>query len=149
MPPVTCTRCFAVFEATNARPGLAPFCPACAARAPSAELPLGPASGTASRRIRRRKGRRALVATAAIVLLAGAAAAAVVLRGRTPPVAPEPTAVELQVAAWREAELVSAVQRPDGAAADASAARGWEALAADEPARAADALRAFRTAIAL
>ncbi len=42
-----------------------------------------------------------------------------------------------------------AAQRPDMAAAEAAAAEGWAALAADDPGREAAALRTFRAAIAL
>jgi hypothetical protein len=147
MPQVTCSRCFAVFEAEHGRPGFAPLCPACAARAPAAELPGAPATG--SYRVRRRRRRRGLLAGGVAVVVAGAAGAALVLRKPPPPPPPEPTAVELRVAEWREAGLVPAMPAPDPAGAEARAAEGWAALAADDPARAAAALRSFRLAIAL
>jgi hypothetical protein len=150
MPQVTCSRCFAVFEAERGRPGLAPLCPACAARAPAAELPAAPGAGTGSRRIRRRGGRtKALLAVLASMAIAAGAAAVVLLRKPAPPPAPEPTVVELRVAGWREAGLVPSEQPPDARAADAAEAQGRAALEADDPRRAAEALRAFRAAIAL
>lgn len=42
MPAVTCTRCFSVFDAQAALPGVAPLCSACASRA-RAWLPAEPA----------------------------------------------------------------------------------------------------------
>ncbi|HET8542270.1 MAG TPA: hypothetical protein VFL83_20515 [Anaeromyxobacter sp.] len=149
MPQVTCSRCFAVFEAERGRPGLAPLCPACAARAPAAELPAAPSAGTGWRRVRRRRRRGLAVAGAALAGIAGVAAAALVLRGPGPEPAPQPTAVERRVAEWRLAGLVPTAPSHDPAAAAARAADGWAALAADEPRWAAGALRAFREAIAL
>lgn len=158
MPQVTCSRCFAVFDAEHGRPGVAPLCPACAARAPAAgfpapaargpaDLPAARASGARRGRPRRRRG--GLLAGAAVVAAAGAVAAALALRRPPPPAPPEPTSVELRVAEWRQAGLLPGPAAPDPAAAAARTAEGWAALAADEPPSTAAALRAFREAIAL
>jgi tetratricopeptide (TPR) repeat protein len=150
MARVTCTRCFAVFEADDARPGSAPLCPDCAPRAPAsarfANLPA--AGGRAPARRARRP--RLLAGVTALVVLAGAAAA-VLLARRPGPVAPAaPRIVDLRVEEWRSAGLLPAAAAvPDPARARLRAAQGFEALAADTPARTAEALQAFREAIAL
>jgi len=150
MPQVTCSRCFAVFEADDGRPGAAPLCPACAPRGPSPSPALPPAPAVASRPLRRRRKRSAaVVGVAAAVAVLGGVAAVVLLRPAPPPAAPEPTTVEVRVEEWRAAGLVPAVAALDPAGAAARAAEGWAALAADLPARTAEALRAFREAIAL
>lgn len=146
MPQVSCTRCFAVFEAEHGRPGLAPLCPACAPRAPAPALPAAPTTG--AHRIRRRRRRRGALAAVAAIGAAAAAGVALLLREPAPPPPPEPTPIELQVAGWREAGLAPAAP-VDPSAAGVRAAEGWAALAADDPERTAAALRAFRAAIAL
>ncbi len=149
MAPVTCARCFAVFEADDARPGFAPLCTDCAPRAPAAALPAGPAS--VRRRSRRPVARRLAVVfgvlAAALAVAAGMRLAPGLLRG-PPPAPPPPSVVESRVDDWRAAGLVPAA-RPDQTRAAARAAQGWSALAADLPERTAAALQAFREAIAL
>lgn len=152
MPQVTCSRCFAVFEAEGARPGTAPLCPSCAQRAPRA--PHAPAAGVASPRPRARRGRprpvagRLALLAGAVVVLAGATVLVVRARAPAAEAPPPPTFVEQRVEAWRAAGLVPGAA-PDPARAEALVDAGFAALAADLPSRAAGALAAFREAIAL
>ncbi len=97
-----------------------------------------------------RMPRRRLVAAVAAVLAAAVAAIVFALghRSERPP-PPAPSAVELRVEAWRAAGLLGPAAAHDPAAAAARVRAGWEALSADKPARAREALRAFREAISL
>jgi len=150
MAQLSCSRCFAVFEADDARPGAAPLCPGCAQRAPaSARLPIAPLGG--GRRARRgRPARRAGVAVAVVVAIAAAAGAAVlVLRRAPPPAGSALSAIELRVAEWRAAGLLPPGRTRDAALAAARLDAGAAALAADLPPRTDQALRAFREALAL
>ena len=152
MTQVTCSRCFAVFEAEDGSPGAAPLCPACARRTPAAVRPaIAPLEGGrhARRRAPRRRGRAVALVLGGLAALGLAAVAVAWLRRPRAEVAPAPSAVELRVAEWRTAGLLppNGVQDPALAAARVDA--GNAALAADLPARTAEALRAFREAIAL
>jgi Flp pilus assembly protein TadD len=86
---------------------------------------------------------------AAVAAGAVAAIVFVALRGSEAPAPPAPTAVELRVEAWRAAGLLGPAGPPDPAAAEARVRAGWDALSADHPVRAREALLAFREAIAL
>jgi tetratricopeptide (TPR) repeat protein len=150
MAPVTCSRCFAVFEAEDGSPGAAPLCPACASRAPgSARLPIAPIGARTTRRARSGKGwLRAALAVA--VLAAAAGGVALVLRRRAPPTeAPPPTVVERLVEEWRVAGLLGPTPIRDASLAAARVDAGQAALAADLPPRTTEALGAFREALAL
>lgn len=151
MAQVTCTRCFSVFEADEGRAGSAPLCPACAPRAPRGAQAARPAAGTAFRTPARRGRRAGLAAAVAGLLGLGVAVAAFLLLRR--PEAPAPAAprvVDLRVEEWRAARLLPAAAGvPDPGRARLRAAQGFEALDADAPARTAEALQAFREAIAL
>ncbi len=152
MAQVACSRCFAVFDAGDARPGAAPLCPACAARArPGSSLPAATAAAAAAAPLRaarrRARGRGPAIAAGFVVLLA--LAAGVAFLRREPPPIPPPTAVEARIEAWREAGVLPAVQPRDAGLAAARLEAGAAALAADLPSRIADALRAFREALAL
>jgi tetratricopeptide (TPR) repeat protein len=146
MAQVSCSRCFAVFEAEVGRPGSAPLCPACAPRAPA---PAGPAARAAPSRASRRRSPRAALAVGIAVAALGGLAAALLLRPAPPPPPPEPTAIEVQVAEWRASGAVPAGAAPDPAGAAARVAEGRAALEADLPERTEEALRGFRAAIAL
>lgn len=148
MAQVTCSRCFAVFDAEEARPGTAPLCPSCGPRVPAPALRAAPVS--ARRSGGRRPGRRAGVVVVTALALALGGLAALALRARAPAAEapPAPTALELRVEAWRAAGLVPPGPR-DPLRADALVAAGRAALAADLPWRTAEALAAFREALAL
>lgn len=88
------------------------------------------------------------LALAAAAAVAAAIAAVLLLRRDAPPPAP-PSVLELRLEEWRAAGLVPAAPARDPALAAARIAAGHAALAADLPARTADALRAFREALAL
>jgi Tfp pilus assembly protein PilF len=89
------------------------------------------------------------LAAGALALLAGGAAAALLLSRREPPHPPPPSAVDARVEAWREAGLLPPPQPRDAALATARLREGAAAIAADLPARAAQALRLHREALAL
>lgn len=151
MPEIACTRCFAVFHGDGERPGAAPLCPACEARAPSAAKPprvppRRPPPPPQRGRSRRRAGR--WIAAALAVVSAGAAAAFLSLREEEPPPAP-PTALDVRLEEWRAARLVPPATVRDGALAAARVEAGTAALAADLPGRTAEALAAFREALSL
>jgi tetratricopeptide (TPR) repeat protein len=167
MGKVACSRCFSVFDDPAARPGAAPLCPACTARAPSRPSAAeGPAASTApvprradapagARRSpspgRPRAPRRSLaLAGAALAALAAAGGAVLVARLRAPPPPPArvATAAERVVERWREEGKLPAP--PPAGRSEVAAARraaGEAALAADLPARSAEALLAFREAL--
>lgn len=174
MAQVTCSRCFAVFEAEGLRPGQAPLCPACAPRrgipvpdspaltplrmpaltpAPGADRAAPPARPRRPAPVRapprRRRGRTA--AGVAVALLAAAGAAALLLsRARPPPVAPAPDPIAERAMLWKQQGLASAVApglNPK-AIADQRVTAGRQALAADLAERIPEALRAFRDALA-
>jgi tetratricopeptide (TPR) repeat protein len=150
MAAVTCSRCFAVFEAEDAAPGAAPLCPACAARGTAvAALPIAPI-GARTRR-RGRSGRRwARVAIAVAGVAALAAAGAWALRRASPsPEPPPPTVVEQVVAEWQTVHLLDPTPVHDASLAAARVDAGNAALAADLPRKIAEAMRAFREALAL
>jgi tetratricopeptide (TPR) repeat protein len=149
MALVTCSRCFAVFEAEEGAPGAAPLCPSCAGRsaAVAATLPIAPI-GERSRR-RGRPGRRVVPLVAALALLAAAVGAgAWALRRRAPAEVEEPTVVEQVVADWRVAGLLKPTAVRDASIAAARVDAGYAALAADLPTKTTEALRAFREALA-
>jgi tetratricopeptide (TPR) repeat protein len=85
----------------------------------------------------------------ALVALAGAAAVAFLRRAPAPAAPPAPNAVEARLESWREAGLLPAAPPPDAALAASRIEAGAAALAADLPARTAEALRTFREALAL
>jgi tetratricopeptide (TPR) repeat protein len=151
MTQVTCSRCFAVFEAEDGSPGAAPLCPACARRSPAAaRLPIAPLEGARKApraRAARRRGRLA-VAAAGVILVAGGAGWAL-LRRPAAESPSAPTVVDLRVAEWRSAGLLPAQAVRDPGLATARVDAGLAALAADLPARTTEALRAFREALAL
>jgi tetratricopeptide (TPR) repeat protein len=149
MPQVTCSRCFAVFESDDARPGTVPLCPACGPRAPGGARPTFPVAGARARSGRRRRSGAAVVAVVGAAAALAVVAALVLSRRREPPPPPAPRVVDVRVEEWRAARLLPASTVPDAARAEARAAAGFEALAADMPARTAAALQAFREAIAL
>jgi tetratricopeptide (TPR) repeat protein len=150
MAQVTCSRCFAVFDAPAARPGLAPLCPACAPRPAAARARVPAAAAPSPRRPRRSGGgRRVAIAVGAVALLAAGGATAALLWPREPPAPPPPSAVDARVEAWREAGLLPPAQPRDAAAAEARMTEAAAALAADLPGRTADALRLYREALAL
>jgi hypothetical protein len=76
VPPATCIRCYAVFNSEDARPGVAPVCPACAsalAVAPASHpLPAPPPA--------RRSLRPVLIGAGVVLALAAALALAVAVR---------------------------------------------------------------------
>ncbi len=148
MAQVSCSRCFAVFEAGGSTPGAAPLCAACAQRVPARPGPtMAPLEGRRAASPARR-GRRA--AWGVVVLAALAGAAALVRSALAPATAPAaPTVVERCVEEWRAAGLLQGVVVRDAAGAAARLEVGAAALAADLPARTADAVRAFREALAL
>ena len=148
MAQVTCSRCFAVFDAGDARPGFAPLCPACAARVPSGAPLAAPGPGKARPGARRRWGRNVAIAVAVAITAAGVAALLMRLRAAPAP-PPAPTPVEARVEAWREAGILPAALPRDPVLAAARVDAGTAALAADLPSRTAEALRAFREALAL
>ena len=148
MPPVTCSRCFKIFDGPEGRAGAAPVCPDCAAKVRAFVVPRAgaePATAPGSR------GRAAVwigLAAAVVVALAGLAWARWP-RGAGPTASPRGP-VEDRIQAWRDARLLPPAP-PRGAAAAharARAAAGREALRADLPARARAALEAFREALA-
>ncbi len=149
MPQVSCSRCFAVFDAEGGR-GAAPLCPTCAQRVPAtARLPIAPLGGRrrgGSARPARRVALGAAIAFAAVALAGGAA---LVLRRPAGPGLSAPTAVEARVEAWRAAGLLPAALPRDASLAAGRLDAGAAALAADLPARNAEAVRVFREAIAL
>ncbi len=149
MAQVTCSRCFAIFEAEDGSPGSAPLCPACARRTPApARLPIAPLEGARpGRRVRgsRRPLRTAVAAGVAVAVLA---AAFVVLRRPRKEIPPAPTVVELRVAEWRTAGLLPPTSIRDAGLAAARLDAGNAALAGDLPVRTAEALSAFREALA-
>ena len=144
MPPVTCSRCFTVFEAEA--PGTAPLCPRCAALLAPVEAIEPEASDEPPARRRRVRSPRRPAALAVAVAVA-AIAAGVVLRQRPRHPAPapsEPNPIADQAAQWRS----QGVAPPDGDAA-ALAAAGREALAADRSERTAEARLDFQRALAI
>jgi len=152
MAQFACSRCFTVFAAEDVRPGAAPLCAACAPRATAtATAPLRPASRATAPRSPRspRRGVARAIAAVAIVVLAAAGAAAFLLVRREPPPPPPPDAVEARLEAWREAGILPAARARDAGLAAARLEAGAAALAADLPVRTAEALRAFREALAL
>jgi hypothetical protein len=151
MAEVTCSRCFTVFEADDGSPGAAPLCPACASRAPApARLPAGPAGARQRRRAPRRWGRTLGLAAAAVAVLAAAGAAAWVLARRpSAERAPLQTPLDERIAEWRSTGLLPAGIAPEPGRAQVQLDAGARALAADLPPRTAEALRAYREAIAL
>ncbi len=150
MAQVSCSRCFAVFDADEVRPGAAPLCPACTQRAPAgARLPIAPLGG-GRRAHRGRPARRAALGLAvALAVVAAAGAAFFALRRATPTAPPAPSAIELRVEEWRAAGLLPRSLGRDPALAAARLDAGAAALAADLPPRTAEAVRAFREALAL
>src|SRR6266542_1058884 len=150
MAQFACSRCFTVFDAEDVRPGAAPLCAACAPRA-TATAPLRAASRATALRSPRspRRGVARAIAAVAIVVLAAAGAAAFLLVRREPPPPPPPDAVEARLEAWREAGILPAARARDAGLAAARLEAGAAALAADLPVRTAEALRAFREALAL
>jgi tetratricopeptide (TPR) repeat protein len=144
MPPVTCSRCFAVFEAEA--PGTAPLCPRCAALQAPVEAVEPEASDEPPARRRRARSPRWPAALAVAVAAAAIAAGAVFWqRPRHPAPAPsEPNPIADQAEQWRS----QGVAPPDGDAASVAAA-GREALAADRPERTAEARLAFQRALAI
>jgi tetratricopeptide (TPR) repeat protein len=153
MAEVTCSRCFTVFEGEDGSPGGAPLCPACARRSPApARLSTGGKAGprAARRRAPVRWG-RILALTAVVGAAAGGGGAALwyLARRPAPPARLPPTLVDEQVRAWVDAGLLPAAQAPDPGGAGVRLEAGARALAADLPARTAEALRAYREAIAL
>jgi cellulose synthase operon protein C len=151
MAQVTCSRCFAVFD--DGPPGLAPLCPACAARAPArARSPLPPAleRAGAGRPGPRRAGS---IAAAALALALTAAGGGVLARRAFAPAAPPPrlpTPAEEAAAGWLAAGVIPplppAAERPARAQALIEEAR--TALVEDRPDRTAAALGLFRAALA-
>jgi tetratricopeptide (TPR) repeat protein len=163
MAPVTCTRCFAVFEARPGRPGAAPLCEACAgvsavAPVPPAVPPSRPTAhpapvrpAAASPRVAPRRLLLAIGGGLAAVALLAAGGLALRAALRPPPAPPPPpSAAERAADAWRAAGLVPA--RPPPAERDVIAERhlgaARAALAADLPARDAEALDEARRALA-
>jgi tetratricopeptide (TPR) repeat protein len=175
MALVTCSRCFAVFEAEGLRPGQAPLCPDCGGARPAAREPapapaaeglveravelaverVAPAAPRPRRptptrpAVRRRRWPAALVVGA--IAIAAVAGAIFLLRGRrSTPVADADNPIVSQGREWRADGVASAV--PPGvnprAIADQRIAAGRAALASDLPERNAEALRAFRDALA-
>jgi tetratricopeptide (TPR) repeat protein len=154
MPSVTCTRCFAVFDSEDSRPGAAPLCPACAADARYAQPDLTPPEAGPGAYRFALPGRRLLVAAGVVALAAALGGAAFAARrwlatSLSDP-APAPAAAEQAVAAWRAAGLLPPaaplVERT--AVAAARVAAGRSALAADLPGRTAEAVQLFREAFA-
>jgi tetratricopeptide (TPR) repeat protein len=161
MGRLTCSRCFSVFDDPAARPGGAPLCPRCAARAPAQTSPAAPAAtATPPRPARRapsgatrpRRGARAVLAAgaaiAALAALGGGIALWLRLSAPAAPPPAAPTAAEEVVLRWR-AEGVVPAPAPAGRAEVAAARRaaGEAALAADLPGRTAEAAQAFREAL--
>ncbi|HEY6100298.1 MAG TPA: hypothetical protein VIW03_12755, partial [Anaeromyxobacter sp.] len=148
MAQVTCTRCFAVFESDDARPGVVPLCPDCAPRAPGGTRPSFPAAQ--ARAPSARRGRGVLLGLGALGAAAAVLALVLFLVRRQAPAAPRaPRAVDLRVEEWRSAGLLPATAVTDVARAELRQAAGLEALAADMPSRTAEGLQQFREAIAL
>ena len=132
MAQVSCSRCFAVFEAGGSTPGAAPLCAACAQRVPARPGPtMAPLEGRRAASPARR-GRRA--AWGVVVLAALAGAAALVRSALAPATAPAaPTVVERCVEEWRAAGLLQGVVVRD-AAGRGGAARGRSGGAGRGPA---------------
>jgi Flp pilus assembly protein TadD len=149
MPQVTCSRCFAVFDSDDGRPGTVPLCPSCAPRAAGGMRPSFPAAEARTRAGRRRRRGAAIAAALAAAVAVAAAAALVLTRPKEPPPPPAPRIVDTRIEEWRVARLLPATAVLDPARAEARAAAGFAALAADMPSRTAEALQAFREAIAL
>ena len=151
MSLVTCSRCFAVFEAEEGAPGAAPLCASCAGRSAAtvATLPIAPIGGRARRRPR--SGRRLGPLVVAMLLLAAVAAggAWAVRRATARPEVANPTVVEQLVSEWRMVGLLGPTAVRDASLAAARVDAGNAALAADLPARTTEALRSFREALAL
>ncbi|HTN51074.1 MAG TPA: hypothetical protein VML50_01620 [Anaeromyxobacter sp.] len=151
MPQVSCSRCFAIFDAEDARPGIAPLCPACLALAPARPAVLAPVKGPPGRP--RRGPRRLALAAGLVVGLAAAAGLGLLARrALRPPAAPPriPTAAEEAAAGWIASGAVPPLPPPAerGAFVQARLEAAREALAADLPVRAAAALAEFRAALA-
>jgi tetratricopeptide (TPR) repeat protein len=164
MAQVTCSRCFAVFEAENLRPGQAPLCPDCAPRRP-ALTPLPPPpigegerAAAAPRRRRpapsrpprpRRRGATALAVGGVALAVTVAAVAGWIALGRSAPPPPALSPVAEKALEWKQLGLASGVAPGVNprAIADQRVAAGRAALAADLPERLPEALRAFRDAL--
>lgn len=173
MSQVTCSRCFAVFEAEGLRPGQAPLCPACASRRPAAgpagpaltpspmpaftpaptrERPAAPARPRRPapvRPSRRPRAGRALAALGGALVLAGVVAFWLATRSPTPPEGPALSPVAEKALEWKQKGLASGLApglNPK-AVAEQRVAAGRLALAADLPERVPEALRAFRDAL--
>lgn len=174
MAQVTCSRCFAVFEAEGLRPGQAPLCPACAPRRPTAgregpaltpvRMPaLTPAPGAEragppararrpapTRPPSRRRGRRgAIGAGIAAGVVAILLVAWLATRSEPAPEGPALSPIAERAMAWKQKGLASGVApglNPK-AIADQRVAAGRQALAADLAERLPEALRAFRDAL--
>ncbi len=148
MARVTCSRCFSVFDG-DARGGV-PLCPTCVAALPPLlpdDAGTGPAVATAPRREGRlpRLPIGALLVALAALALAVAGGLALKARGqRHARAVPEPSAVELEVGIWRAEKRVRAT-----GSLEVHLAAGRRALAADMPARTAEARREFMEALAL
>ena len=160
MPAVTCIRCFAVFQAEDARPGIAPVCPACtsalgAAVALRSDLPPQPVGPPRRFPVRRAAVVLAAAVAGAALILAAAVGVRVLVRRLASPAAPQrpaPRAVDEAIAAWRQAGLLPPAgrgEKPSPAAAAERVAAARKALAADRPGGPDEAIRAFREALAL
>jgi tetratricopeptide (TPR) repeat protein len=167
MAQVTCSRCFAVFEAEGLRPGQAPLCPSCAPkRAPAsagsaptiAPEPLPERQRPAARPrrpapvrpARARRGGVGAVAIGAGALLVAGIGGWLALRRPEPPPATALSPIAEQATEWRTLGLASGVAPGlnPRAVADQRIAAGRAALAADLPERIPEAVRAFRDALA-
>jgi len=152
MSQVACSRCFRLFEAEDAHPGRAPLCPGCAARVRPGATAAPPAARRAPASSGRPVSRRGVLWSAAAVAAALAVAAGgyTALRARRAPARREPTPVDDAVARWTAEGLAAAPARGADRAAVAAArvVAGRAALEADVPVRTAEALRAFRDALA-
>jgi Flp pilus assembly protein TadD len=90
---------------------------------------------------------RPLALAVAAAVAAAIAAVLLVRRDAAPP--PQPSVLELRLEEWRAAGVLPGAPARDPALAAARIEAGQAALAADLPARTADALRAFQEALAL
>jgi len=150
VPALSCTRCFAVFEAPEGSGGI-PLCPECTERARLAERERSAARAQAPRRSSGRG--RALLAGVAVVAAVALLSALGFLAWRhwprsAPTVTASPTAAtEDRIEAWRAAGLVPQKAVPADRV-EALVKQGREGLRADLPDRATKALASFREAVA-